>query len=153
MLFLILTIHISLLGFFHEMTRLDRDTYVDVNFTAIEEYEIALDGRVTNKKKKNYLRCDKHKIGKKKGCRRIGKFDGDSILMYPPTETVSVFENGQTVDKKFTLYTLRASAHALCEGGRCDPGQRTGLSRSDITDIANLYNTTCGESFMKILTL
>ena len=109
-------------------------------------------------KKKEYLRCDKHKIGKTRGCRSVGpndEFDGNSILMYPPTLTAYVLENGQTVEKNFTAFTLRASAHALCEGGRCNPGQRIGLSRSDITDIATLYNMDSSNiplsSFVKIL--
>ena len=134
------------------MMRLDRDTYVDVNFTAIEEYEKAEYGKVNNRKKKEYLRCDKHKIGKTRGCRPVGpndEFDGNSILMYPPTLTAYVLENGQTVEKNFTAFTLRASAHALCEGGRCNPGQRNGLSRTDITDIQTLYATTCSKKIIK----
>merc|ERR1719400_2156533 len=63
--------------------------------------------------------------------------------MYPPTLTAPVLVNGQTVDKNFTIYTLKPSAHKLCEGGKCNPGQRDGLSRTDITDIKSLYRTTC----------
>ena len=131
------------------MMRLDRNSYVDIDYKAIEEYEIALYGGVKNKMNKQYLRCDQHMIGKKRGCRKIGEFDGDSILMYPPTLTAPVLVNGQTVDKKFTVYTLKQSAHALCEGGRCNPGQRVGLSRTDISDIATLYGTTCGKNIIQ----
>ena len=132
------------------MMRLDRNSYVNIDYKAIEEYEIALYGRVTNLMKNQYLRCDQHKIGKKKGCQNIGEFDGDSILTYPPTLTAPVLVKGRTVDKNFTVFTLKASAHALCDGGRCNPGQRDGLSRADITDIAILYGTTCGKNIIKI---
>ena len=37
--------------------------------------------------------------------------------------------------QKLTVFTLKASANALCEGGRCNPGQRNGLKCTDITDI------------------
>ena len=135
------------------MMRLDRNSYVDIDYKAIEEFEIAHYGIKKNQAKKQFLRCDQHTIGKKRGCRKIGEFDGDSILMYTPTLTAPVLVNGQTVDKNFTLFTLKASAHALCEGGRCNPGQRIGLSRSDVTDIATLYKTTCGKNFIKIFSL
>ena len=128
------------------MMRLDRDTYVDIDYQAMELYEIAKYGSVKNKTKNQYLRCDQHMIGKNRGCQKIGEFDGDSILMYPPTLTAPVLVNGQTVDKNFTAFTLKASAHKLCEGGKCHPGQRDGLSRTDITDIKELYGTTCGKN-------
>ena len=135
--------------------RLDRDTYVDVDFDAIKEYEIALYGRVTNRMKKQNLRCDQHTIGKDRGCQTIlrSKFDGDSIMMYPPTLTAPVLVNGQTVDKNFTIYTLKASAHKLCEGGKCHPGQRDGLSPTDITDIKALYGTTCRKNITQIFSV
>ena len=75
------------------------------------------------------------------------------------------FNNGQTVDKKLTVFSLKASAHALCEGGQCKPGQRDGLNRTDITDIATLYKctditdiatlygTTCDKSIIKTFTV
>ena len=63
------------------MMRLDRDNYVDIDFQAIEKYEIAKTGSVKNTTKNQYLRCDEHKIGKTRGCRKIGEFDGDSILI------------------------------------------------------------------------
>ena len=127
--------------------RLDRDSYMDVNFKAIREYEIALNLR-KDSMKKNFLRCDQQKIGKKRGCQKIGEFDGDGVLMYPPTLTAQVLENGQHVEKIFTAYTLKDSAHALCENGRCNPGQRDGLSRRDITDIETLYRTTCSKKII-----
>ena len=96
--------------------RLDRDSYVDVNFTAIGDYEKALN-KLNGTKQKQYLRCDQHRLGMKKGCQPIGKYDANSILHYPPTLTAQVIENGQLVDKNFTVFTLKQSAHGLCEGG------------------------------------
>ena len=73
--------------------------------------------------------------------------------MYPPTLTAPVLVNGKTESKNFTVYTLKESAHRLCEGGICHPGQRDGLSRTDITDIKALYGTTCGKSIIKTSTI
>ena len=124
---------------------MDRNEYVDIDFEKIKEFEIAESGgRITNKTKRQFMRCDQIKIGKRKGCRRIGTYDGDSIMHYPPTLTAQVVENGDYVDKTFTVFTLKEEAHALCVGGRCDPGQRDGLSANDIKDIKTLYGTTCG---------
>ena len=130
------------------MMRLDRDSFVDIDHNAIEDYEKAVNLRVQDQ----YLRCDQHGIGRKRACRKIGNFDGSSILMYPPTLTAPVYENGQTVNKQFTFFTLKKSAHELC-GGQCEPGQRNGLSPTDITDIASLYKTTCSKNFIKIFSL
>ena len=95
---------------------------------------------------------DRSKIGKKKGCQQIGEnYDGDSIMNYPPVRTVQIIENGQYVDKNFTLFTLKPEAHALCKNGRCNPGQRDGLSLNDIKEIQILYGTTCGEKIQKII--
>ena len=131
------------------MMRLDRNSYVDIDYKTIEEYDIKLYGRVRKKTKNQYLRCDQHKRGKNIGCRPIGEFDGDSILMYPPVLTAPDLVNGKTVDKNFTVFTLKPSAHKLCEGGKCHPGQRDGLSRTDITDIKTLYGTTCGKNIIQ----
>ena len=57
------------------------------------------------------------------------------------------------MDKKLTVFSLKASAHALCEGGQCNQGQRDGLKFTDITDIATLYGTTCGKSIIKTFTV
>ena len=135
------------------MMRLDRDTYVDIDYQAMERYEIAKYGSVRNVTKNQYLRCDQHKIGKNRGCQKIGEFDGDSILMYPPTLTAPVLVNGKTEDKHFPVYTLKAAAHDLCENGKCHPGQRDRLSRSDVTDIATLYKTTCGKNIFEPLNI
>ena len=135
------------------MMRLDRNSYVDIDYKTIEEYDIKLYGRVRKKTKNQYLRCDQHKRGKNIGCRPIGKFDGDSILMYPPVLTAPDLVNGKTVDKNFTVFTLKPSAHKLCEGGICHPGQRDGLSRTDITDIKTLYGTTCGKNIIQTSTI
>ena len=53
--------------------------------------------------------------------------------------------------KKLAVFTLKASAHALCTEGQCNLGQRNGLSHNDITDIASLYGTTCVKSIIKPL--
>ena len=134
------------------MMRKDRDKFVDIDYKAMEQYEIALYGYVKNKIKNQFARCDQHKAGKKKGCQQIGaNYDGDSIMNYPPVRTVQIIENGQYVDKNFTLFTLKPEAHALCKNGRCNPGQRDGLSLNDIKEIQILYGTTCGEKIQKII--
>ena len=116
----------------------------------MEEYELALNGRVTKRTEKQYSRCDRSKLGKRKGCQEIGTYDGDSIMHYPPTLTAPVLDlNGNTVDRSFTVFTLKQSAHALCKDGRCSPGQRNGLSLNDIIDIQTLYGTTCGKKIQK----
>ena len=53
--------------------------------------------------------------------------------------------------QKLTAFTLKSSANALCEGGRCNPGQRNGLKCTDITCILTLYGTTCGQTLLKLL--
>ena len=134
------------------MMRLDRDDFVDIDYDAMKNYEIAKYHRVKNKINKQYLRCDQHKIGKVRGCQKIGDhYDGDSIMNYNPVQTVQTEENGQYVDKNFTLFTLKPEAHALCKNGRCKPGQRDGLSLNDIKEIQILYGTTCGEKIRKII--
>ena len=93
---------------------------------------------------KQYIRCDLSKEGKKRSCQRIGSYDGNSIMHYPPKLTTQVIEDGNYIDKTFKVFKLKDEAHSLCHGGRCNPGQREGLSRHDISDIATLYQTTCG---------
>ena len=53
-------------GFYHEEVRLDRDNFVDIDFEAIKEYEIAKYGQITNKMRKQFIRCDESIIGQKK---------------------------------------------------------------------------------------
>ena len=132
-------------GFYHEVTRLDRDDFVDIDFEGIKQFEIAKYHRITNKQRRQYIRCDQTKIADRKGCQPIGTYDGNSIMHYPPTRTTQVRENGALVDKTFRVLTLKPEAHALCKDGRCNPGQRNGLSVNDISDIATLYKTTCGK--------
>ena len=130
---------------------LNRDTYIDIDYKEIEEYERekAYYGNEQSKKwngtKNQYLRCDQHLIGKHRGCMAIGSYDADSILHFAPKLTAPILVNGQTINKTFTRFTLKPSAHALCEGNRCNPGQRIGLSSGDINAIATLYNTSCSK--------
>ena len=138
------------IGFFHEIMRLDRDDFVDIDYETMKEYEIAKYGRVNNKINRQFLRCDQHKIGKAKGCQKIGDhYDGDSIMTLHPSQSVQVIENGQYVDKYFTFFTLKPEAHTLCKEGRCNPGQRDGLSINDINDIKILYGTSCGKKIVR----
>ena len=131
------------------MMRLDRDEFVNIDYKAMEQYEIAKYGSVKKRINKQYTRCDLHKIGKNKGCQEIGaNYDGDSIMNYSPTEKVQVVENGQFVYKSFTLFTLKPEAHALCKNGLCNPGQRDGLSPNDINEIRILYGATCGTKLL-----
>ena len=140
----------TFVGFYHEVTRLDRDNFTDVDYEAIEEYE---DIMKVNKRRQ-YIRCDKTQLSKKnyttdqgtiirKGCRKIGNYDGNSILHYPTTLVIQVKENGRFVEKNLTVLILKQSAHDLCEGGQCNPGQRDGLSVNDIKNIQLLYGTNC----------
>jgi len=131
------------LGFYHEVTRLDRDDFVNIDYEAIEQFEIAKFHRINNMQRKQFIRCDETQIGQGKGCRRIGGYDGNSIMHYPPTLTGQVTENGSYVDKTFRVLTLKQEAHDRCKGGSCNPGQRNGLSVNDISDVATLYKTTC----------
>ena len=118
---------------------------MDIDFEEIKQFEIAKDNRITNRTKKQYIRCDQTKIAENKGCRPIGAYDGNSIMHYPPTLTAQVIENSSFVDKTFRVFKLKQEAHELCKHGRCNPGQRDGLSVNDVTDIATLYKTTCGK--------
>ena len=79
----------------------------------------------------------------------LQKRNGDSILHYPPKRIVLVLVNSQTVDKNFTVFTLKESAHALCEGAQRSSGQRDGLSHTDITDIATYHGSTCSKKISK----
>ena len=62
---------------------------------------------------------------------------------------VPALVNSQTVDKNFTVFTLKESAHALCEGAQCSSRQRDGLSRADIIYIATYYGSTCSKKISK----
>ena len=57
-----------------------------------------------------------------------------------------VLVNSQTVDKIFTVFTLKESAHALS-------GQRDGLSHIDVTNMATSYGSTCGKKISKHIIL
>ena len=84
--------------------------------------------------KKNYIRCDRSSIGKRKGCQILGKYDVNSVSHYPlnPLD-----------DKSITVIKLKDEALRLCGEEGCNPGQRIGLSKQDVEDITNLYQ--CGK--------
>ena len=130
-------------GFYHEITNLNRDEYVDIDFDAITKYEKASFLPV-NRTRRRYDRCDQTRLGKEYGCRQVGAYDANSILHHPPTLT-SYYDN-----TSFTVFTLKPSANALCENGKCTPGQRDGLSKGDISKIATLYRTSCGKKYARI---
>ena len=117
-----------MIGFLHEQNRNDRDDYIEVDYDAIEEIE-----------QQNYLRpgslqrqfkkCNLTKAGKKWGCKRINKYDLESILHYSNTY----------LD---TLAPKIFKAKVKCDGIECNYGQRDGLSPLDVSDIEELYK--CG---------
>ena len=127
-----------------------------MHYDHIAIYENQANGRVRHKTKKEFVRCDKNYTTYNillqkmevitKGCRKVGNYDGDSIMHYPTTLTMQVKNvNDYWEDKEITVLTLNEKAHRLCENGRCSPGQREGLSINDVSDIAFLYNTSCGK--------
>ena len=124
---------------------MDRDDYIEVDYDEIKTYEI---GKNINRKSilENYKRCDKTRGGKKKGCKKVGKYDGNSIMHYPLSRKAQdINDNGEYFDRIFKILKLKDEAHALCKGGRCEPGQRNGLSSGDISDISTLYKSTCSK--------
>ena len=60
-------------GFYHQATRADRDIYVDVDFEAIYDYEVAMFINNTRASiKKNYVKCNETSLGKTRGCNSLG---------------------------------------------------------------------------------
>ena len=60
-------------GFYHQITRSDRDMYVDVDFAAIDDYEVAMYINNTRASiKKNYVKCNETNLGKTRGCHSLG---------------------------------------------------------------------------------
>ena len=60
-------------GFYHQATRPDRDIYVDVDFEAIYDYEVAMFINNTRASiKKNYVKCNETSLGKTRGCKSLG---------------------------------------------------------------------------------
>ena len=60
-------------GFYHQATRADRDIYVDVDFEAIYDYEVAMFINDTKASiKKNYVKCNETSLGKARGCNSLG---------------------------------------------------------------------------------
>ena len=67
-------------GFFHEVTRPDRDEYVDIDFEAIKDYEESM--FITNTPysvMRNYIRCNETSYGVRAGCRVLGNMHLQSI--------------------------------------------------------------------------
>ena len=112
----------------HEQNRNDRDDYIDVDYDAIkhvEETDFLRRGSLL----KQFKKCRLSKLGKKWGCKKIGKYDGNSILHYQQIFGI------ESPTKIFTPVKK-------CSNGECDYGQRRGLSPGDVRDIASLYK--CG---------
>ena len=127
---------------------MDRDDYIEVDYDEIEKYEKGTKNRPINRRRilANYKKCNETRGGKKKGCKKVGKYDGNSIMHYPLSRIAQdIDDNGEYFNTTFKILTLRDKAHALCKGGRCEPGQRNGLSSGDISDISTLYKSTCSK--------
>ena len=112
----------------HEQNRNDREDYIEVDYDAIRQVEEA-DGMLNQKLRKQFRKCSLTKTGKRWGCKRIGNYDGNSILHYP-----KVF--GDELPTK--IFTPIRN----CTNGECDYGQRKELSPGDVRDIESLYK--CG---------
>ena len=112
----------------HEQNRNDRDDYIEVDYDAIKQVE-KTDFLRSGVLHKQFKKCSLSKTGKKWGCKKIGKYDGNSILHYP-----QIF-GFQSPTKIFTPIKN-------CDNGICDYGQRKGLSPGDVRDIKSLYK--CG---------
>ena len=134
-----------ILGFYHEATRPDRDDYIYVDYDTLENYEKAQDARVTNDTRRQYVKCNETTIGKKHGCVVRSQYDANSIMHYPL--------NRQYGNKIFKVMRLKAKAVDLCDGGKCNTGQRSGLSRQDVLDINQLYDCKKGKSDLVVLLL
>ena len=112
----------------HEQNRNDASDYIEIDYDAIKKVEES-DGWPTGKLKKQFRKCSLTKAGKKWGCKKIGKYDGNSILHYA---------------KKFgdELPTNIFTPIRNCSNGECEYGQRLELSPGDVKDIEILYK--CG---------
>ena len=119
---------ISLIGFLHEQNRNDRDDYIEIDYDAIEEIEQEHYLR-SGSLRHQFKKCNLTKIGKRWGCKRINKYDLESILHYSNTY----------LD---TLAPKIFKAKVKCDGIECNYGQRNGLSPLDVSDIEELYK--CG---------
>ena len=66
---------INFKGFYHQITRSDRDLYVDVDFEAIDDYEVAMFINNTRASiKKNYVKCNETRLGQTRGCVSLGNY-------------------------------------------------------------------------------
>ena len=118
----------NILGFTHENNRDDRDEHINVNFTAIQEYEKSM-FFPNGTWQREFTKCGFTRIGRKWGCRTLTTYDHYSITHYPAV---------MGVDNPYTIITSKD----LCGNKTCIHGQRERLSQLDIRDIELLYQ--CG---------
>ena len=110
------------IGFYHEHSRGDRNTYIEVDMEAINKYESE------NFWPKNFFGRN-YQICNARDCRAHNIYDHDSIMHYGP------YLEG-------TNLTVIKSKQ-VCNGKPCTFGQRKRLSLIDIKDIISLYG--CGK--------
>ena len=106
---------------------MDRDEYIEVDYDAIRQVEEE-DNLKTGYYRNQFMKCNLTKTGKKFGCKKIGHYDGNSILHYK-----NIFGD----QSPRTIFTTKK-----CINGECDYGQRRELSPGDVRDIEDLYK--CG---------
>ena len=125
--------YLLIIGFFHEHTRSDRRKFIEVDFDKIYKYEKSWYHRITNRTARNYFKCNETKIGLNYGCKFHNPYDLGSISHYP----------ANILDTNFAVIKVK---NGSCKNGRnCKIGQRVGLSKVDVLDIASLYN--CGKVY------
>ena len=114
---------IFLSGYYHEHSRGDRSSFIEVDMEAIHKYEVE-NHWPKNFFGRNYQMCNA------RDCRAHNVYDIDSIMHYGPL----LQGTNITVIK----------AKQLCNGKPCPFGQRKRLSLIDIKDIISLYG--CGKT-------
>ena len=130
-------------GFMHEQNCNDRSDYIEIDYDAIKQVELE-DFLPIGSLRKKFRKCSLTKTGQKWGCKRIGKYDGNSIFHYPntvehwPPPSIRALVGHQSPTKIFT-------AVRNCSNGECDYGQRKELSPDDVRDIELLYQ--CGMKY------
>ena len=110
------------IGFYHEHSRVDRDSFIDVDMEAIHNYE------VQNHWQKDYY-GQNYRMCNTRDCRAHNYYDYDSIMHYGP------FLEGTDI--------MVIKSKQVCNGKPCAIGQRKRLSLIDIKDIISLYG--CGK--------